>query len=173
VADPSESVLEAPALGDDWCALSSLPLPVAAALDWAVRPECGAVVTFTGTVRDHAEGRSGVSRLEYEAYDTQVLPVLTEIAADVRRRWPDVGRVALLHRVGEVDLGAVSVVVVVSAPHRGEAFEAAKHAIDTLKRTVPIWKREFWDGQQAWGLGSSAIEPVAIEPVVAERVDTR
>lgn len=167
MAGPSEPSLEAPALDDDWCALSTQALPVGAALDWAVRPQCGAVVTFTGTVRDHAEGRSGVSRLEYEAYDTQVVPVLHEIAADVRRRWPEVGRIALLHRVGAVDLGAVSVVVAVSAPHRGEAFDAARHAIDTLKHTVPIWKREFWDGDAAWGLGAHAVQPVAAAETVA------
>jgi len=161
VVGPSERTLEAPPLDDDWCALSTRSLPVGAALDWAVLPRCGAVVTFTGTVRDHAEGRTGVHHLEYEAYEEQVVKVLHEIAADVRRRWPQVGRIALLHRVGTVELGEASVVVVVSSPHRSEAFDAARHAIDTLKRTVPIWKREHWDDDAAWGLGARAVEPVA------------
>jgi molybdopterin synthase catalytic subunit len=76
---------------------------------------------------------------------------LAAIAADARRRWPGLGRVALLHRVGRLELGEVSVAVVVSAPHRGEAFEAARFAIDTLKETVPIWKRESWSGGSDWG----------------------
>ena len=100
-------------------------------------PDCGATVTFTGTARDHAEGRPGVHRLEYEAYEEPALARLRAIAAEVRRRWPVVGRVALLHRTGVVELGDAAVVVAVSAPHRGEAFEAARFAIDELKRTVP------------------------------------
>jgi molybdopterin synthase catalytic subunit len=136
---------------DDWLGLTDACLPVEEAQTWAVRPDCGAVVVFCGTVRDHADGREGVTSLEYEAYDEQVGPRLAAIAADARRRWPGLGRVALLHRVGRLELGEVSVAVVVSAPHRGEAFEAARFAIDTLKETVPIWKRESWSGGSDWG----------------------
>jgi molybdopterin synthase catalytic subunit len=142
----------APATGDEWIALSSELLPVAEATAWVVRPDCGAAVTFTGTARDHAPGRPGVHRLEYEAYEGQVERRLVALAADVRTRWPAVGRVALLHRVGVLAVGEAAVVVAVSSPHRSEAFEAARFAIDELKRTAPIWKRESWDGGESWGL---------------------
>ncbi len=125
-------------------------LPVADALEWAVLPSCGAVVTFCGTVRDHSEGRDGVTSLEYECYPEHATERLAAVAGSARSRWPGTGRVALLHRVGELSLGEVSVVVVVSAPHRAEAFEAARHCIDTLKATVPIWKREHWSGGSDW-----------------------
>lgn len=153
------STLVPPSDAHEWLGLTALPLPVARALDWATQPGCGAVVVFTGTVRDHAEEREGVTRIEYEAYDDQVVPKLGEVAGEVRCRWPTTGRVVLLHRVGDVGLGEPSVVVVVSAPHRAEAFDAARFAIDTLKETVPIWKREFWDDGEDWGLGARAIRP--------------
>lgn len=144
-------------IGDNWCALTERPLMVGAVYDWAVRPDCGAVVVFSGTVRDHADGRSGVSLLEYEAYEAQVVPRLEAIVVDIRHRWPTVGRVALLHRIGPLQLAESSVLVVVSSPHRPEAFEAARHGIDALKATVPIWKREHWDGGVDWGLASTAV----------------
>jgi len=117
-------------------------------------------VVFSGTARDHAPGRDGVERLEYEAYEEQVRPRLAAIDDEIRHRWPDVGRVALLHRVGVVPVGESSVVVAVSSPHRPEAFEAARFGIDTLKATVPIWKRETWNGGESWGLESQPIEEV-------------
>jgi molybdopterin synthase catalytic subunit len=142
----------APASGDDWVALSPLALPVAAASAWVVRPDCGATVTFTGTARDHAAGRPGVHRLEYEAYEEQVVPGLQALVSEVRARWSDVGRLALLHRTGVVELGEAAVVVAVSAPHRANAFEAARYAIDELKRTAPIWKREAWADGDSWAV---------------------
>ena len=144
----------------DWIAITDDALPVERALEWPVLPGCGAVVAFSGTVRDHAEGRPGVSSLEYEAYVEEAEPVLREIAADARRRWPGLGRVALLHRTGRLDVGETSVLVAVSAPHRDEAFAAARHCIDTLKATVPIWKRETWEGGEAWGRDARPIERV-------------
>jgi len=143
--------------GETWLGLSASPLPVAEAVAWAVRPDCGGLVLFSGTARDHAEGRPGVERLEYEAYDAQVVPRLQAVADEARARWPTVGRVALLHRTGVVDVGDSAVVVVVSAPHRAEAFEAARFCIDTLKRSVPIWKRETWAGGESWGLEAQHI----------------
>jgi molybdopterin synthase catalytic subunit len=140
-----------PPAGDTWIALTDAALPIGAAADWAVRPGCGAVVLFNGTVRDHAEDRPGVTRLVYEAYTEQVEPRLAAIAEEARGRWP-VARLALLHRVGELVVGESSVVVVVSTPHRPEAFDAARFCIDTLKATVPIWKRETWAGGEDWGL---------------------
>ncbi len=142
----------------DWIALSHGSLPVERALAWAARPECGGVVSFCGTVRDRSEGRPGVTALEYEAYEEQAVPRLEQVAAVARSRWPIVGRLALLHRVGRLDVGDVSVVVVVSAPHRGEAFEAARFSIDTVKRTVPIWKRETWAAGSDWSACSHDVE---------------
>ena len=146
--------MQPPDRGDDWIALTHDVLPVGAAADWVVRPACGAVVVFSGTVRDHAEGRPGVTALAYEAYEEQVVPRMAEIVASMRDRWPTVGRVAVWHRLGELALEESSVVVAVSAAHRGEAFDAARFGIDTLKATVPIWKHERWDGGQDWGLGA-------------------
>jgi molybdopterin synthase catalytic subunit len=142
---------------DTWLALSADALAPGVVHDWAIRPDCGAVVLFTGTVRDHAEGRAGVSLLEYEAYTEQVEPKLAAIAEEARSRWDGLGRIALLHRVGPLELSEVAVVVAVSAPHRGEAFEAARWCIDTVKSTVPIWKKERWEGGEDWGLTATAL----------------
>jgi molybdopterin synthase catalytic subunit len=142
------------------CAVVHEPLDVGATHDWAVVPSCGAVVAFSGTVRDHAEGRDDVTALTYEAYEDRVVPVLEAIAAEMRRRWPEVGRVALLHRVGRLTLGEASVLVVVSAAHRPAAFEAARYGIDALKASAPIWKREHWRDGEAWGTGArDAVDP--------------
>lgn len=142
---------------DDWLELTRSALSAGAAHDWAVRPDCGGVVVFSGTVRDHAEGRPGVTELTYEAYEEQVLPRLAALAAEVRSRWAQTGRLALWHRIGTMAVGEVSVVVAVSAPHRGEAFEAARFAIDTLKATIPIWKHERWAGGEDWGTGAQDV----------------
>lgn len=168
-----------PGGGDDWIAITDAPLPVAEALAWAVVPRCGAVVTFTGTVRDHADvgpedevhaaagqagdgrrRRDGVTALEYEAYEQPAQERLAALAVEARRRWPGIGRTALLHRVGRLGLGEAAVVVAVSAPHRDEAFAAAWWAIDTLKATVPIWKREEWAGGRDWGTGGLPVDEI-------------
>jgi molybdopterin synthase catalytic subunit len=140
--------------------LTDQPLPTAEASAWAVLARCGAVVTFTGTARDHSDGRPDVERLEYEAYEEQVVPRLAAVAAEARTRWPELGRVVLLHRIGEVPIGEAAVVVVTSAPHREVAFEAARFGIDTLKATAPIWKREAWAGGQSWGLEPQTVASV-------------
>jgi molybdopterin synthase catalytic subunit len=102
-----------------------------------------------------------VDRLEYEAYEAPALARLNALLAELRARWPAVARVALLHRTGVVELEDAAVVVAVSAPHRAEAFEAARFAIDELKRTVPIWKRERWSGGESWGLEAQHIAEVS------------
>ena len=146
----------------DWLALSSEPLPAAEAAAWAVLGSCGAVVSFTGTVRDHAEGREGVTGLVYEAYEEHALARMAGVAAEVRSRHPGVGRLAILHRVGALEVTDAAVVVVASAPHRDEAFAAARLAIDATKASVPIWKREsFGDGAEAWGTGAADLVPPA------------
>ena len=131
-----------PDSSDTWVGLLQSPLPIDEASEWVVRPDCGAVVVFSGTARDHSPGIDGVTRLDYEAYEEHVEKALTVIAGDARSRWPELGRIVLLHRVGELAIGDSAVVVAVSAPHRGSAFEAARFCIDTLKETAPIWKRE-------------------------------
>ncbi|CAN5797038.1 hypothetical protein BH10ACT1_BH10ACT1_35240 [soil metagenome] len=143
--------LAAPPSGDDWLACADLPLDPGAASAWVVVPSCGAVVTFTGTARDHAGDRTGVTLLEYEAYEEHVTPVLAQVAAELRRRYPDLGRVALWHRTGALAVTEVAVVVAVSTPHRDDAFEAARWAIDEVKATAPIWKREHHDAGVDWG----------------------
>jgi len=153
-------VLEPPVDRDTWVSLTEQPLPVASAADWAVRPDCGAVVVFSGTARNHAEGRPDVEVLEYEAYEEQVVPRLEAIASEARRRWPSTGRLAVLHRTGRIEIGESSVVVAASAPHRDDAFQAARFCIDTLKSSVPIWKRETWSGGSEWGLDAKDLVDV-------------
>lgn len=153
--------MHAPADGNTWIGITADVLPIGLAYDWAVRPECGAVVLFSGTVRDHAEGRSGVQSLTYEAYEELAGPKLAEIAAEIRVRWPETGAIVLLHRTGLLVLGESSVIVVVSSPHRPEAFEAGRFAIDALKATVPIWKHEVWDGGSDWGTGAQELSNAA------------
>lgn len=147
--------------GDLWLGLTDAALPIGEMYEWCVRPDCGAVVLFSGTVRDHAEGRSDVERLEYEAYEEMVEPKLAEIAAEARTRWPTIGRIVLVHRVGSLALGESSVVAAVSAPHREEAFAAARFAIDALKVSVPVWKREVWAGGSDWGTDAAALTSIS------------
>ena len=149
---------------DTWLLLTEDSLPVGAAADWVVRPDCGAVVVFSGTARDHAAGRKGVDQLEYEAYEEKVVSRFDAIADEIRARWPDVGRIALLHRVGIVNIAESSVVVAVSSPHRPDAFEAARFGIDSLKATAPIWKRERWADGESWGLDARPVtEPGSVQ----------
>lgn len=149
---------------DTWLGLQATPLPVEEASRWVVRPDCGAVVVFSGTARDHSEGREEVSILEYEAYEEEVVPRLDALAAAARARWPELGRIAMIHRVGPVAIGDAAVVVAVSAPHRDAAFLAARFCIDSLKSTVPIWKRESWRDGQSWGLEAQHVHEVGELP---------
>ncbi len=157
-----ENVARPPLRSDqqDWIAVSAAPLPVEHALHWVSRPDCGGIVTFCGTVRDFSDGRPGVTALEYEVYPEQAVSRLEQVAGSARQRWPMVGRLALLHRIGRLEVGEVSVVVAVSTPHRAEAFDAARYCIDTLKHTVPIWKRETWAGGTDWSVCSHEAEDV-------------
>ena len=143
-----------PQLGDDWCELTPSELPISQIYEWALRPNCGAVVLFSGTVRDHADGRSDVTSLEYEAYEDAVVPVFQNLAHEARQQFDVIGRVAILHRTGLLQLEESSVVVAVSSPHRGNAFEAARFLIDALKESAPIWKKENWVGGSDWGTGA-------------------
>ncbi len=146
--------------GRAWVDVTDAVLPLERALTWASRPDCGALVVFCGTVRDHSEGRPGVTALEYEVYPELATRRLAQVAESADRRWPCLGRLALLHRVGRLEVGEISVVVVASTPHRAEAFEAARFCIDRLKQTVPIWKRETWAGGTDWSLCSHDVGEV-------------
>ncbi len=153
-------MMTVPSEQDTWVELTAEELPIGAVYDWALDPAAGAVVLFSGTVRDHAEHRTGVTQLVYEAYEAEVAPRLADIAAEMRRRWPSVRKAALLHRVGTLGLTESSVVVAASSPHRDVAFEAARFGINTLKATVPIWKQEHHDAGTDWGLQSQPIAQV-------------
>jgi molybdopterin synthase catalytic subunit len=112
-------------------------------------PSCGGVVTFLGTVRDFTDGRETHS-LDYEAYSAMAEKKMAEIEQDARQRWP-IGNLILVHRLGHMEIGDVSVAVAVSCPHRAQAFEACRFVIDRLKDLVPIWKKENWaDGTCEW-----------------------
>jgi molybdopterin synthase catalytic subunit len=146
--------------GEDWVALTDEEITLDEAARWVARPDCGAVVAFAGNVRDHAEGRPGVSLLEYEAYAEAVVPRLTRLTAEAHARWPGIGRIVCWHRVGILAVGDCAVVVATSAGHRAEAFDAARWCIDTIKATMPIWKRETWDGGEDWGTDAHGIAEV-------------
>lgn len=117
------------------------------------RPDSGATVVFTGTVRDHSAGKTEVSHLEYEVYAEMVTPKIEEIVREAASKWPVLSAVAE-HREGSVPVGEVSVAVAVSCAHRSDAFEAARFVIDELKERAPIWKKEFWPGGAEWSRGS-------------------
>jgi molybdopterin synthase catalytic subunit len=145
----------------DQIAITRSPLSTEELTRWATTPRSGAVVCFLGVVRDHAEGREGVSAMTYEAYEDHAERALHDVARVARLRWPEVERIALVHRIGEMSLSEASVAVVVSSPHRADAFDAARFCIDTLKESAPIWKQEHWAGGSDWALDEHPIQPVA------------
>ena len=124
--------------------LTREPIDHAALTEHVRRSDCGAVVTFLGTVRDLTGDRVTVA-LDYEAYPGMAEKKMAEIENDTRARWP-VGAMIMVHRLGHLEVGEASVAVAVSCPHRAQAFEACRHAIDRLKELVPIWKKENWAG---------------------------
>jgi MoaE-MoaD fusion protein len=133
--------------------LSPEPLRLEAAVDEVRTPEAGAIATFTGTTRARSRGRD-VVHLDYEAYEEMAEAEMARIATDLKARY-DLCAVAIHHRVGRVGIGETSVVIAVSAPHRAPALAACRDAIDTLKETVPLWKKETYEGGEEWiGRGS-------------------
>ena len=111
--------------------------------------DAGAIVHFLGVVRNNTEGRE-VSYLEYEAYPPMAEKKMAEIAQEIHEKW-GLDRVAIIHRVGRLEIGEVSVAVAIASPHRKDAFEACHYAMNRLKQIVPIWKREVWtDGEEEW-----------------------
>ena len=133
--------------------LSEDPLSVEGVAAEVASNDAGAIATFVGTTRAHSRGRE-VVRLEYEAYEGMAEAEMERIAGELKARH-DVIDVAIHHRIGPVEIGETSVVIAVSAPHRAAAFDACREAIDTLKQTVPLWKKELYVGGEEWiGQGS-------------------
>ena len=135
---------------NDSLKITFAPLSVEEVYALADDPGNGAIVLMSGMVRNKTDGRA-VAFLEYQAYEPMVVEVFKQIADRIRQQWPDVSRIAIHHRTGRLKIGEISVLVAVGGPHRGEAFEACRYAIDTLKHNAPIWKKEHWeDGASSW-----------------------
>lgn len=124
------------------------PLSIDEAVAAVKRDDCGAVAIFVGTVRDHHDGKK-VTRISYSAFQEMAVKEFAAIGAEAVARWK-VGAVYIAHRTGELKIGDASVVIAVSSAHRAEAFDACRHAIETLKKMAPIWKEEFYEQGKAW-----------------------
>ena len=128
--------------------ISAKALDLQACIDWVSTPECGGIDVFIGTVRNATKGKA-VIRLEFEAYEAMALSEMQKIAEQTIAKWT-VLRIAIHHRVGVLAIGEVPVIIAVSAAHRDAAFDACRYAIDTLKQTVPIWKKEVFEDGEVW-----------------------
>ena len=128
--------------------ITSEPLNPQEVTDLVCKGSNGAVITFLGTTRDFSEGRD-VLYLEYEAYQPMAENILRQIVEEVRERW-GIEDMAIAHRVGKLEIGEISLVVALASPHRKEAFEASQYAMDRIKTIVPIWKKEVFQGGEAW-----------------------
>lgn len=129
--------------------LTTAPISTDAVLTRLADPGNGALVTFNGVVRNQSEGRA-TRYLEYEAYPAMAEATLRQIADEIRERWPDVRGIAIVHRLGHLEIGETAVVIALSAAHRPQLFDALHYAIDRLKAIVPIWKKEVWEDGSAW-----------------------
>ncbi|WP_199322800.1 MULTISPECIES: molybdenum cofactor biosynthesis protein MoaE [Calothrix] len=142
--------LRIPQRTEDSFAITFAPLSIEEIYSKADDPANGAIVVMSGMVRNQTDGKPVVA-LEYQAYEPMALRVFAQIAAEIRSLWNDVNRVVIHHRIGRLQVGEISVLVAVGCPHRSEAFEACRYAIDTLKHNAPIWKKEHWqDGSSSW-----------------------
>jgi molybdopterin synthase catalytic subunit len=138
----------------DRFAVTAAPLDPAAVAASVSQPDCGAVATFVGLVRDHNAGRR-VLWLEYEAYATLARTTFARIGDEAAARWPAV-RLAIHHRTGRIDIGEASVVIAAASPHRGDAFAACRYAIERVKQIAPVWKHEHCAGGDVWIEGATA-----------------
>ena len=132
------------------------PLSVERVVSMVRHPHAGAIDTFIGTVRELTNGKKTIY-LKYEAYVPMAEKTLAQIGAEIADRWPG-ARTAIHHRIGELDIGDIAVVIAVSTPHRAEAFAAARYAIERLKEIVPIWKKEHWEDGEKW-IGKQSGKP--------------
>jgi len=128
--------------------ISSETLNLQACIEWVMLPESGGIDVFIGTVRNATKGKA-VLRLEFEAYERMALAEMEKIAAQAIEKWP-VQKLLIHHRTGVLAVGEVPVIIAVSAAHRDAAFEACRYVIDTLKQTVPIWKKEIFEDGEVW-----------------------
>ena len=152
LADGDEVALIPPVSGGAF-RLGAEPLSLDAVVEEVRSEQAGAIATFVGTARAQSRGRT-VLHLDYEAYEEMAEQVIATIAAELKARY-DVCEIAIHHRTGRVEIGEASVVIAVSAPHRQDALAACKDAIDTLKKRVPLWKKEVYEGGEEWiGRGS-------------------
>ncbi len=135
---------------DEFIAVTTEPISADALIARLNEPAVGAVVTFVGVVRGESEGRA-VDHLEYEAYPEMAERTLRQIGDEIRQRWPTIRGIAIVHRVGRLEIGETAVVIALSAAHRPGVFEALRYAIERLKEIVPIWKKEVWaKGGAVW-----------------------
>ena len=147
-APPLKSI--ATATAKDSFAIAFAPLSIAEVYALADDAGNGAVVLMSGTVHNQTDGRPVIA-LEYQAYEPMALNVFRQIAAEIRVTWPQVNRVVIHHRTGYLRINEISVLVAVGCPHRAEAFDACRHAIDTLKHLAPIWKKEYYsEDEWSW-----------------------
>ncbi|SDP25505.1 molybdopterin synthase subunit MoaE [Mucilaginibacter sp. OK268] len=128
--------------------LSSESLNVQSCIDWIMSPESGGIDVFIGTVRNATKGKP-VLKLDFEAYEPMAISEMEKIAQQAFEKWP-VQKVLIHHRTGTLQVGEVPVIIAVSAAHRDAAFEACRYIIDTLKQTVPIWKKEAFEDGEVW-----------------------
>lgn len=142
--------------GADFFELTTAPIDVGVVARRVVPPECGATVTLDGYVREWTRGRRTLY-LVYEAYDVMALSEMRRLGREARERFA-IAHIGIVHRTGRLEIGETSVVISVSAPHRRAAFEACEWAIKELKRTVPIWKKEFYEDGEVWVEGEGAPE---------------
>ena len=124
------------------------PIDIQSVTDRIQRPEDGAVVVFEGVVRNNANGKD-VRFLEYDAYESMALRKIEEIGAQAKEKF-DIRDIAIVHRLGHMEIGECSIVIVVASAHRGPAFDACRFTIDTIKQIVPIWKKEFYEDGEVW-----------------------
>jgi molybdopterin synthase catalytic subunit len=136
--------------------LTRQPIQLQELIDFVGSPEAGAIATFIGTTRNNNEGRKVIA-LDYDAYDEMAEAELACLGAEAKKRWP-IERIAIVHRVGPVQIGEASVAIAVSAGHRQPAFEACRFAIEEIKKTVPIWKKEVFEGGEVW-IGTQSGRP--------------
>ena len=139
------------AVEENLCALVRSPIETSEILAQLKAPPDGAAVVFEGIVRNHSAGRSTLY-LEYEAYETMAMAKMREIGSEMREKFP-IRRYAMIHRLGRLEIGETSVLIVVCSAHRAAAFDACRFGIDTLKRNVPIWKKEFFRDGAVWAEG--------------------